>query len=264
MQGIYDTRPKNQSLFAVIRAGYMRQVRRGRLDIGDTRHIFPAANNRTDMQPDHEMESSMNITGVILAAGTSSRMGSGNKLLLPYRNHTVIEEVLKQLSDSAVDDIIVVTGYERARIEALLADYATDRIKLVYNHRYRLGRAESIKIAIKHLMGKADAALFMVADKPGVTCNLINRAIDLFREKLPAMVYVETPYGRGHPVIFSKSVFGDLASLQGDCVGNELVARHAHDTVTLKDESMQIDVDTEDDYRILLKTTSENGRDEHF
>ena len=39
----------------------------------------------------------MKVTGVILAAGTSSRMRSQNKLLLKYKNHTIIEEVVKNL-----------------------------------------------------------------------------------------------------------------------------------------------------------------------
>ena len=54
----------------------------------------------------------MHITGIILAAGSSSRMGSDNKLLLKYKNHTVIEEVLVNLQNSNIDDIIIVTGYE--------------------------------------------------------------------------------------------------------------------------------------------------------
>jgi len=204
------------------------------------------------------MESSMNIMGIILAAGTSSRMGSANKLLLPYKDHTVIEEVLTQMSESAVDGIVVVTGHYRDRIEGLLAGFPADRIQPIYNPDYRLGRAESIKCAIRQVAGKADAALFMVADKPGIASGLIDRAIGLFKKERPALLYIETPSGRGHPVIFSRSAFDDLMSLQGDCVGNELVARYADDTVTLKDENMQIDIDTEDDYKMLLK--NENGR----
>jgi CTP:molybdopterin cytidylyltransferase MocA len=44
----------------------------------------------------------MRITGILLAAGMSSRMGQ-NKLLLRYGQHTVIEESLSQLVSSNVE-----------------------------------------------------------------------------------------------------------------------------------------------------------------
>ncbi len=195
----------------------------------------------------------MIITGVILAAGTSSRMGATNKLQLTYRGHTIIEEVLEQLSNSKVDGILVVTGFESERIEETLRDYMTDRVSFVFNRGYRLGRAESVRCAIKQIDGKTDAALFMVADKPGVTADLIDRAIDRFINDRPAILYVETPAGRGHPSIFSKKVFDNLLSMQGDHAGDRLLARYRDDTVKLEDDAEQIDVDNEADYQRLLK-----------
>ncbi len=195
----------------------------------------------------------MIMTGVILAAGTSSRMGATNKLLLKYKSHTIIEEVLEQLSNSKIDEILVVTGFESERIEETLNDRMTNRARLVFNRDYRRGRAESVRRAIRQIDGKADAALFMVADKPGVTSGLIDRAIDRFRRDRPAILYVETPAGRGHPIVFSKEVFGDLLHLQGDHAGDRLLVKYRDDTVKLEDDAEQIDVDSEADYQRLLK-----------
>ncbi len=195
----------------------------------------------------------MKITGVILAAGTSSRMGSTNKLLLKYNNHTVIEEVLEQLSNSKVDDILIVTGFENVRIEGLLAGCLTDRMNFVYNGNYRLGRAESIKCAVRQIEGKTDAALFVVADKPSIRRTLINKAIDRYRKVRPAILYVETPSGRGHPIIFSKTLFNDLLLLEGDRVGDDLIAKYKDNVVELEDGRVQVDIDTEQDYRTLTK-----------
>ena len=69
-------------------------------------------------------------------------MGSANKLLLKYKSHTIIEEVLEQLSHSGVDDILIVTGFEKARIEKSVVGHLTDRVALVHNSNYRPGRAE--------------------------------------------------------------------------------------------------------------------------
>jgi len=193
----------------------------------------------------------MNITGVLLAAGTSSRMGR-NKLLLKYKDHTVIEESLFQLLESNIGDVLVITGFENQRVEEVISKYRTERIKFIYNGKYRLGRAESIKCAIGQISEHSDAALFMVADKPGVDSVLLNKAIDRFAKDKPAILYVKTPAGRGHPIIFVRKLFDELMVLNGDVVGDELITKHKENVVELEDGMVQVDIDTEEDYRLLI------------
>ena len=59
------------------------------------------------------------ITAVVLAAGASERMGEP-KLLLPYRGSTVLNATISAVESSAVDRIVVVTGFGADRIEASL------------------------------------------------------------------------------------------------------------------------------------------------
>lgn len=181
-------------------------------------------------------------------------MGSANKLLLKLKSHTMIEEVLEQMSHSGVDDILIVTGFEKARIEKAVVEQLTDNVTLVHNSSYRLGRAESIKCAVRSVAHNSDAMLFMVGDKPGVTTALIDRAIDRYRKDRPAVLYVETPTGRGHPIIFSKALYDELLSLEGDRIGDELVAKYETDLIRLKDKTIQADINDESDYNRLLAT----------
>lgn len=199
-----------------------------------------------------EIGFSMKIVGAILAAGTSSRMGR-NKLLLPYKEHTVFEEVLSQLVKSDLDEVIVVTGFEKERIEELIKKKCKDEIKIVYNENFELGRSESIKCAVGNISDQADAMLFMVGDKPTVKAELINRAIVEFIKNSPEILFVKTPTGRGHPIIFSRGLFEELLELKGDMVGDEIIGRHMDDVVELPDSAMQVDVDTIEDYNILMK-----------
>jgi len=194
----------------------------------------------------------MKITAVILAAGTSSRMTAGNKLLLDYGKRTVIEQVLLNTADSNVDDVLVVTGYESDRLQDKLKNRLTERIRLVHNADYQRGRAASVKCAVRNLGEDVDAALFMVADKPGVQAVLINRAIDMFLQARPAILYVRTPGGRGHPIIFNRSLFDELLTLEGDRVGEELIAHHRDRVCELEDSADQIDINTEKDYRAVV------------
>jgi molybdenum cofactor cytidylyltransferase len=98
----------------------------------------------------------------------------------------------------------------------------------------------------------------MVADKPGVRSGLIDRAIAEFKRKSPAILYVKTPAGRGHPIIFSRNLFAELLLLEGDRIGNELVAKHAANAIELPDEAVQIDIDTEEDYRRLIEQMNQS------
>lgn len=200
----------------------------------------------------------MKITAVILAAGTSSRMAAGNKLLLDYGERTVIEQVLLNTADSNVDDVLVVTGYESDRLQDKLKNHLTERIRLVHNADYQRGRAASIKCAVRNLGEDVDAVLFMVADKPAVPSILINRAFDMFCQGRPAILYVRTPSGRGHPIIFDRSLFGELLTLEGDRVGDELIARHRDRVCELEDSVDQIDVNTEKDYRAVVATLAKS------
>ena len=192
----------------------------------------------------------MRISGAVLAAGMSTRMGQ-NKLLLPYKGHTIIEEVLFQVSRAELDEIMVIMGYENRQVENAIYAKFGDRFRVIYNREFRKGRAESIKRAVENVSEDAGALLFMVGDKPTVETDLINRAILKFKETSPPILYVLTPRGRGHPVIFGKKLFGELMKLEGDIGGHDLITKYEDDLFELEDRHIQKDIDTTDDYESL-------------
>jgi molybdenum cofactor cytidylyltransferase len=194
----------------------------------------------------------MKISGVLLAAGSSSRMGSTNKLLLEYNNHTILEEVLIQLLHSNLEELFIVTGYEHSQIEKKIEPYLDKNITMLFNSKYQQGRATSIHCAVNHIKNKSQALLFMVADKPSIQSSLINKAIDEFIKKQPDILYIQTPYGRGHPILFSQKLFSELLELEGDINGNRLIEKHLDDTIILEDNTIQQDIDTYEDYLSII------------
>jgi molybdenum cofactor cytidylyltransferase len=184
-------------------------------------------------------------------------MGNSNKLLLKFRGHTIIEESALQLSKSQVDRILVITGHDHRRIRDLLKAKTFDKINILYNENFEKGRLESVKKAIKEIYHRSDAALFMVADKPTVKTALIDRAISLFKEEKKDILYIQTPDGRGHPIIFSKFLFDELLNLEGHKAIDRLISEHSDSLITLEDDDVQIDIDTENDYQQLLKDLQE-------
>ncbi len=198
----------------------------------------------------------MKISGVILAAGRSSRMGSTNKLFLEYNSHTVVEEVLLQMLGSRLNEVIIITGFESERLRSLLTAYESERLRIIHNPRYMAGRAESIKCGVNHLTHDTQAVLFMVADKPGVRTSLIDRSIETFFEAKPRILCVKTPDGRGHPIIFAHTLFPELLELDGDLVGEEIFRKYSGSVLLLDDDRLQPDLDTYNDYHALLKQQS--------
>jgi molybdenum cofactor cytidylyltransferase len=194
----------------------------------------------------------MKISGAVLAAGMSSRMRR-NKLLLPYGNRTIIEEVLLHISRCELAEIMVITGFENEKMEKLIKDKFGGRFRVILNEDFRLGRSESIKRAAQNISDDSDALLFMVGDKPTVKSSLISRAMDRFRERNPSILYILTPAGRGHPIIFSRKLFPELLELAGDTGSDKLIARHRKDVLELDDDEIQVDIDTDAEYGNLVE-----------
>ncbi|UCC79975.1 MAG: nucleotidyltransferase family protein [Candidatus Zixiibacteriota bacterium] len=193
----------------------------------------------------------MKISGVLLAAGKSERMGK-NKLLLPFGRHTVIEESLFQLAESGLAEIMVVLGYQGEKAKRLIESKSLSNVKIVFNEKYNKGRAESIKCALRNIDKRSEAALFMVADKPSVKSDLIKKAISMFKSESPLILYIQTPVGRGHPVIFSRALFDDLMKLEGEPAGNAIFEKYRDEAVIIYDGSSQIDIDTVEDYNNVI------------
>ncbi|GHV28673.1 hypothetical protein AGMMS4952_12980 [Spirochaetia bacterium] len=74
----------------------------------------------------------MKFGAVITAAGLSSRMGDF-KPLMPLGNKTMIGRIIHTLREGGVENILVVTGRNAARIEQTLAD---DNIIFIRNKDY--------------------------------------------------------------------------------------------------------------------------------
>lgn len=201
----------------------------------------------------------MNICGVILAAGRSARMKQGNKLMLDFGPVTVVEQTLQNLAGSDVCSIKIVVGFEQERLLSVLKPHMKDRVTIVHNADWSTGRASSIGCAVEHAPSDADALLFLSGDKPTIGTSLINRSLKLFTQHHPAILYVKTPMGRGHPIIFDRALYTELAALEGDLIGNKLIEKYRGRTVELEDVSLQPDINTDADYQAALKHLSTSG-----
>jgi len=99
--------------------------------------------------------------------------------------------------------------------------------------------------------GAIGAVIFLLADQPGVTPELLSALVRRHRETLASVVAPRYLGQRGNPVLFDRSTFDEFSQLQGD-VGARPILQARQGEIAWVDwptpEVIQ-DIDTTDDYR---------------
>jgi molybdenum cofactor cytidylyltransferase len=189
------------------------------------------------------------ISAIILAAGLSVRMGH-LKQLLPYGEHTIVEQVVSVLLAAPVDEVLVVTGYRRAAVEAVLRKWP---IRTVYNPCYAEGEMlSSVQAGLRALSDESRTALLMPGDMPGIEHEVVARLVDAYSAAGDdGMAFPSYRMRAGHPVLVPRSYWSAILSLpSGDNLRSVLRAESAliH-WVAVHNPSVLRDVDTPEDYR---------------
>jgi molybdenum cofactor cytidylyltransferase len=187
------------------------------------------------------------VCGLVLAAGGSSRLGRP-KQLLPYRGATLLDAVLGTARACGFDQLVVALGgaADEVREEVDLGGAA-----VVVNDAYGSGCSSSIALALALVDERCDVLVLLLGDQPGVPAATVRALLDGRGEAPLAVCRYDD--GRGHPFAFSRSVFGELASLHGDKGVWKLLDRHGPEVVEVPVPGpVPLDVDTPDDYAALL------------
>jgi molybdenum cofactor cytidylyltransferase len=187
------------------------------------------------------------VTGLVLAAGGSSRLGRP-KQLLPYRGATLLDAVLETARDCAFDQLLVALGGAgdevRRRVDLGDAD-------VVVNTAYGSGCSSSIAAAMEALDPRCDVLVLLLGDQPGVTSATVARLLAGRRDAPLAVCRYEDE--RGHPFAFARRVFPELADLHGDKAVWKLLDRRPDDVAEVAVPGpVPLDVDTWDDYEAVL------------
>ncbi|MEU4245683.1 nucleotidyltransferase family protein [Actinoplanes sp. NPDC026619] len=185
----------------------------------------------------------MSVTGLVLAAGGSLRLGEA-KQLLPYRGRTLLDATLAMARDCGFDQLLVTLGGAAGRVRSSV-DLAG--FEVVDNPDFSTGCGSSIRAGVTRV--ESDALVLLLGDQPGVAPGDVRR---LTAAPTPVGVcsYAD---GLGHPFLFRREVFADLATLHGDKAVWKLLHSGAYPVTSLPCAGpIPIDVDTRDDYARLL------------
>ena len=188
------------------------------------------------------MQSQSGVSAVVLAAGMSTRMGR-LKQLLPFDGKPLLQIVLDTLSQTAVDDIVLVLGFGADEIRRHI-DLGSAR--LVINEAFREGMSTSLSVGISNLAPQAPAALIVLADQPFLKSQTIDQLIAKYLEAKPKIAIPTHEGTRGNPVLVDRCIFPELKALTGDVGFRATFGNHTQDIlkVPVNDRGILLDLDT--------------------
>lgn len=179
------------------------------------------------------------VAGVILAAGRSTRMGSENKLLRLFHSKPLLRHVLDAAMSSNLARLVLVTGHEHLAIEAILPD----DFPTIHNYEFEGGMAGSIRAGIYRLQGKFPV-MILLGDMPLVTECLINEMIETYNaaDQNSSIIAAARDGEIGNPILFGTDYFAALKMLDGDRGARALV-RHNRQNLILVEAGNAADLD---------------------
>jgi molybdenum cofactor cytidylyltransferase len=200
---------------------------------------------RSPGEPVHELQ--QRVAAVILAAGTSSRMGQ-SKLLLPWDDRTVIETIVARLIAARVAEIVVVTGYQADEVARLLANLP---VHIVHNPAYAGGEMlSSLQTGLRTVPASTAACLVVMGDQPMIEGRVIARVLAAYAEGQGDIVLPVYRGQRGHPVLIGQRYWPDLLALESGAP-RDVIRRYPDQVaeVCVSTDSILRDIDTPEQYR---------------
>jgi molybdenum cofactor cytidylyltransferase len=195
----------------------------------------------------------INVGAVILAAGSSSRMGTP-KQTLQFQGKSLLRGSTLAALDATCCPVVVVTG---AHAELSRRELDQLDVREVLNPDWETGMASSVRVGIEALVSMdADvtAVVLLLCDQPHVTSGVISSL--LAAHYSTGRPVIASAYGGsfGVPALFSRTLFTELTKLTGSSGAKEIIKRHASEAHFLPFPKGDVDVDTPDDFSCLIAT----------
>jgi molybdenum cofactor cytidylyltransferase len=184
------------------------------------------------------------IAAIVLAAGQSRRMGTRNKLLIEIDGKPMVRRAAEAALAARIRDVVVVTGHQRAEVEALLDGMP---VRLVHNPDFAQGLSTSLRVGIDALPPDTSAAVICLGDMPRVTGRLISKLIAAYNPVEGRAIVVPTHRGkRGNPVLWDRGFFAEMREIAGDVGARHLIGQHDDKVaeVEVGEDAGLVDIDT--------------------
>ncbi len=190
----------------------------------------------------------MIVTGLVLAAGSSRRLGRP-KQLLPFRGATLLDATVDLARACGFDQLLVAIGGSAADVRS---GVDLSGATVVENPEHGTGCSSSVAAALSVVDPRADGLVLLLGDQPGVEPSTVAALVEAASTGAPAAV-CRYDNSLGHPIWFSRSLFGELAELHGDKAVWKLLHSGTIEVTEVRvARPVPVDVDTWQDYEALL------------
>jgi molybdenum cofactor cytidylyltransferase len=189
------------------------------------------------------------ISAIVLAAGLSTRMRAF-KQLLPYGNHTVIEQVVSVLQTCSIDEIIVVTGHRHDDVHSTLEKYP---VRVVHNARYQEEMVTSLQRGWSEASG--DAVMHVLGDQPHLDPNVVLKILAVQRAQPGGILIPSYDHHRGHPILLDAKYRAEILALGGTSIMRDFMRAHDAEIrhIEVNTDTILRDMDTPEEYEREIK-----------
>jgi molybdenum cofactor cytidylyltransferase len=189
----------------------------------------------------------MKIAAMILAAGSSSRMGQP-KQMLDIHGEKLLVKTIKTFLDGGISKLVVVLGSNEEAHRDIIKDLP---VEVTRNPNWKSGMGSSIKTGLQHLTQKhplIEAVVVSVCDQPLLSKETISSLMNRYDETgkpIIASGYSDIP---GVPVLFHRSYFPKLAKVPDNHGAKKVIMQNSSDVSVIPFPGGEIDLDTMEDY----------------
>jgi molybdenum cofactor cytidylyltransferase len=194
----------------------------------------------------------MKVGTIVLAAGSSSRMGR-SKQLLEIEGEPLLCRCVKIALAVNTDNVVVILGANEKPHREVISDLP---VQIISNFYWKTGMGSSIKTGLNYLLqsgDQLDCVIILVCDQPSLTAQHLQKMIDSFVESRKSIIASRYDDSNGVPVLFGRSFFSNLLLLKDDQGAQKIVMQFPDHVTTVHFPKGGIDIDTEEDYQNYLK-----------
>ncbi|MDV3244717.1 MAG: nucleotidyltransferase family protein [Nitrososphaerales archaeon] len=185
------------------------------------------------------------ISGLILAAGASRRMGAP-KQSMNIAGKPMLQYAVDAFKDSRLGEVVLVV-----RAGLLWKPAAVGRLRVVFNPHPEEGISSSLRLGLTSINSRSEAVVIGLGDKPLLLPSTIRGLVSAYRESGSRIIIPTYEGMRGNPILLRKTLYGEMLRLRGDTGAKSVIKRHAESVleVPVTDEGVLVDVNTPADIR---------------
>lgn len=196
------------------------------------------------------MSKRSNESVIILAAGSSSRLGQ-SKQLVEVGGRTLLHKSVQSALEANYSNVLVVLGananVHKKAIENL-------PVEILVHGDWERGMGSSLKAGLQHILSlqpETTAIIVMVCDQPMISSahlRLLDETYQITGKQIIASHYANTT---GVPALFDRSIFPELLKINDNQGAKVVIEKNQSKVITLDWQEGSIDIDTPEDLKRL-------------